>query len=309
MSHRAPNAVMLKKPAPPTGFETFWRRVKLESEQLPVQYQREHFPTDDTNTHRVERIRWQGADGTNRYGWYAVPHGMKHTLSGLLYLPGYGVSTIPVNDHIAFPETITLSPNLHGYPLEPNVTYEPHLGYLAKGIESPETYIYRRVVLDCLLVVRVLMAQPEVDATRVYAGGLSQGGGLAVILSAWSPWIQAAIAEMPFMTYWEYLMGVPSLRYPIKELTDYFQHDPAKQEQVLQTLQYYDTIHHAPLVRCPVQLSIGMKDPSIRVPVVFSLYEALQGPKRVIIYEQTGHDWTPEMRGFLMEWIERSRNG
>lgn len=307
MSRHAVNDILLKKPVPPSGFETFWRRVALEGEHLPIQYRREHFSADDTSTHRVERLQWQGADGTDRYGWYAVPHGTIGILPGLLYMPGYGISTIAINDNIAFPGIITLSPNLHGYPLEPNITYEPHLGYLSTGIETPETYVYRRVLLDCLLAVRVLMAQPEVDDTRVYAGGLSQGGGLAVILAAWSPWVRAAIAEMPFMTYWEYLLGVPSLRYPIKELIDYFQHDPARRERALHTLQYYDTVHHAPFVRCPVQLSIGMKDPSIRVPVVFSLYEALQVQKRVIIYEQTGHDWTPEMRGYLMEWVENAR--
>ena len=46
-----------------------------------------------------------------------------------------------------------------------------------------------------------------------------------------------------------------------------------------------------------------MKDPGIRSPIVFSLYDALKVPKRLLIYEELGHDWAPEMRVRLEEWL------
>ena len=75
-------------------------------------------------------------------------------------------------------------------------------------------------------------------------------------------------------------------------------------EALLSTLQYFDTVNHAPFVRVPVQLSLGLKDPGIRPPVLFSLYDALPRPKRLLIYEELGHDWSPEMRTHLQEWAQ-----
>jgi hypothetical protein len=39
--------------------------------------------------------------------------------------------------------------------------------------------------------------------------------------------------------------------------------------------------------------------------VVFSLYDAMPRPKRLLIYEDLGHDWSPEMHTRLQEWAEK----
>jgi len=300
-------AVLLKQPAPPPDFEAFWQAVVAESDALPLIYERVHQPDDDTPTHRVYRLRWQGADGKGREGWYAVPleppSGEEAKLPGLLYLPGYGINAAPINENTAFPHFVTLAPNLHGYAVEPSIPYSPEYGYFTRGIESPQTYVYRQLMLDSILAARVLAAQPEVDSSRIIAAGLSQGGGLAVMLGAWCPLVRLVVAELPALTYWEYLLDATVWRYPIKEFADYMQATGRSREALLATLQYFDTINHAPLVRVPVQLSLALKDPGIRAPVVFSLYDALPRPKRLLIYEDLGHDWSPEMHTRLQEWV------
>ncbi len=296
-------AVLLKSPQPPADFVPFWEAVADESARLPLRYERVHHPQDDTYTHRVERLRWIGFDGGAREGWFAYPKGTPLPLPAVLYLPGYGVSTVPINENTAFERCATFSINLHGYAVEPNVPYSPELGYFTRGIETPHTYIYRRIVGDCLLAVRVLAEQPEVDAQRLAVAGLSQGGGLAVMTGAWCALVRVVVAELPAMCYWEYLLNRTVWRYPMKEFADYMQAHGLNPEQLLSTLQYYDAVNHAPYVSVPVQLSLAMKDPGIRAPIVFSLYEALPVPKRLLIYEELGHDWAPEMRVRLEEWV------
>jgi cephalosporin-C deacetylase len=220
----------------------------------------------------------------------------------VLYLPGYGVGTVPINENTAFEGLITLSVNLHGYAVEPNVPYSPELGYFTRGVESPQTYIYRRLVQDSLLAMRILAAQAEVDSRFLVAAGLSQGGGLGVMLGAWCPLTRCVVAELPALTYWEYLLGRTVWRYPIKEFQDYMEATGVSRDALLHTLQYYDAVNHAPYVRVPVQLSLALKDPGIRAPVVVSLYDALPQPKRLLIYEDHGHDWHPEMRLRLEQW-------
>ncbi|GIV11178.1 MAG: cephalosporin-C deacetylase [Fimbriimonadales bacterium] len=299
------HAVQLKKPQPPADFEAFWRKAVQEAESTPVRYERVHLEQDDHLTHAVYRLRWIGVDGRGREGWYAVPKIAPIPMPAVLYLPGYGVGTVPINENTMYDGLITFSINLHGYSVEPNVPYSPELGYFTRGIESPRHYIYRRIVQDSIVAMRVLAAQAEVNSNRLIAAGLSQGGGLAVMLGAWCSLTRCVVAELPALSYWEYLLGRPAWRYPIKEFTDYMERTGTPREAILETLQYYDAVNHAHFVRVPTQVSLALKDPGIRAPVVFSLYDALPNPKRLLIYEDLGHDWHPEMRHRLEEWAVR----
>lgn len=299
-------AVFLKSPQPPADFEAFWRAAVAEAEAVPIRFERAHYKHDDYPTHTVYRLRWVGVDRRGREGWYAVPKSAPMPMPAVLYLPGYGVGTVPINENTRFDTLITLSINLHGYSVEPNVPYSPELGYFTRGIESPHSYVYRRLVQESIVAMRVLAAQAEVDSSRLAAAGLSQGGGLAVMLGAWCRLTRCVVAELPALSYWEYLLDRPAWRYPIKEFTDYMEKTGTPRETALQTLQYYDAVNHAPFVRVPAQLSLALKDPGIRAPVVFSLYDALPQPKRLLIYEELGHDWHPEMRWRLEEWVRRT---
>ena len=56
-------------------------------------------------------------------------------------------------------------------------------GFLTRGLESPETYYYRRVFVDAVRAVQVLRGYALVDAARVAVVGASQGGGIALAVA------------------------------------------------------------------------------------------------------------------------------
>ena len=59
-------------------------------------------------------------------------------------------------------------------------------GFMTRGIPSPSTYYYRRVICDAVRAVETAALLLEVDANRIAVAGRSQGGGLALAAAALS---------------------------------------------------------------------------------------------------------------------------
>lgn len=72
-------------------------------------------------------------------------------------------------------------------------------GYLTRGIDEPETYYYRRVFADAVQAVDVIGMREEVDPARVGVVGASQGGGIALAVTALRTDIAACAAFVPFL--------------------------------------------------------------------------------------------------------------
>ncbi|WP_277394614.1 acetylxylan esterase [Blastococcus litoris] len=72
-------------------------------------------------------------------------------------------------------------------------------GFLTRGVESPDAYYYRRVYTDAVRALEVLRGRPEVDADRVAVTGISQGGGIALAVSALAEGVAAVLPDVPFL--------------------------------------------------------------------------------------------------------------
>jgi len=298
-----PHQEVLTAPYAPPDFQTFWERIAWSHTSVPLNIERTHKTLDDTSTHRVDRISFVGGGGKRIHGWFGVPKDEIPLFGGLLCLPVYGWEAQPIDFNSTLPGFATLSLNLHGYPPDYIRDYEYGDGYMARGIESRDSYIFRDITITALRALDVLAEQVEVDNNRLVAGGMSQGGGLVFWLSALTNRLKAVYADMPFYAdHREYFRR--QVRYPYKEIFDYIQTHPSTEVEIRQTLAYYDTLNFAPHTRCPVQVSYGKKDPKVRPIGVQSIYSALPEPKNLIVYEN-GHDWDPKMPENNLAWLKK----
>ncbi len=120
---------------------------------------------------------------------------------GFLWLPGYSWGNPPPGPESLYPGTVTLGLNIHGnLPDTPyNHPFTERREYITQGIDTPETYVYRGIVCHILRALDILAAQSEVDADKLIVGGMSQGGGLALIAAALAPQVKMCLADMPWL--------------------------------------------------------------------------------------------------------------
>lgn len=284
-------------PYVPEDFDAFWAELSAEAHGVPLNFRREPAPAHTTEAgHRVDRISFTGAQGRAVQGWIAYPPGIKRAPS-FLWIPHYGRGSVPPDQYGTREGFTSLSFNFHGEDAFYEVEYRPEHGYLAEGAADPHTYIFRRMIQDVLVALRVLQAQSEADEDRIACAGLSQGGGMALWAATVSPIIRAVCADLPFHGAMPYATVKNAHRYPPKELNDLMEEIPLGRERVMHTLSYFDTLNLATRVNRPTQVSLGLKDPSCRPEVVRAIYQAVPCSNKRLIEYPGGHDFDPDMVG------------
>ncbi|MFM9874608.1 MAG: acetylxylan esterase [Fimbriimonadaceae bacterium] len=283
----------LLKPYVPPGFEAFWRENTAEAMAAPLDFDLSEQGEYDPQDHHVRAFQFRGIDGATRSGWIAAPKG--HEVSpGFLWLAPYSRWTMLPNRYGTRAGMVSISFNFHGESAFHREDYTPERGYMAEGIECRDSWIFRRMYQDSVIVGRILQSLPEVDADRIVAAGMSQGGGLAIWMGAWVDYVKAVVADEPFLTGVPWILDAKYFRYPLKEMTDIAFSSPEMEAKVRETLSYFDTVNQAAFCGVPTRVTLGIKDPSVRPAQVKAVYETLPGVKAIEELDW-GHDWHPRM--------------
>ena len=292
----------------PADFDQFWDTVLAEVEALPRELELERIDYPARGVH-VYRATFSGIGGARMAGWYMTPDeegpfpglAFYHGYSWLRgepwgYLPwtaqGYAVLAVDVRgqggdseDHHAYP------PGAVG-------------GWMTRGIADPATYYYRDVYGDAAQTVEVLAARPEIDASRIATAGGSQGGGLSLVAAALNPRVAAVAADIPFLCHFRRALAV-SDSYPYKELDDYLLRHPDREASMWRTLPYFDVLNLANRIRCPVLISVGLRDLVCPPSTIYAVYNHLSGPKEIAVYPAHAHT-IPEIHATRrLAWIDQ----
>lgn len=165
----------------------------------------------------------------------------------------------------------------------------PHaLGLFTNGIESRETYYYRRLITDAIRAVDAALTWPFVDTSRVFCAGMSQGGGLAAITTAWHPGVRAGLADVAFLG--NLLRGAMLTdTVPYYELARYLRVNPGAVESVRETLAYFDAVNFARRAAAPCYFSVCLQDEYVPPSCTFSIINQWAGAKSVQVYEFAKH--------------------
>ncbi len=282
----------------PADLEDFWRATLAEARahDSPPIYTPAQTPV---RAFEVFDVRYPGYGGEPIAGWLLLPMGLTGPAPTVVLYQGYGGGRGLPHEWLPWAAagyaTFVADVRGQGFGGTAGATDDPHgggpavPGVMTKGIESPDTYYYRRVYTDAVRAVDAVRAHPSVDPARVVVAGGSQGGGIALAVSGLADGLAAALIDVPFLCHFERSVGLTGAE-PYEEIARYLAIHRDRVDRVFETLSYIDGVNLARGATAPALFSVGLLDTVCPPSSVYAAFHAYGGPKELAVYPFNGHE-------------------
>ena len=286
----------------PADFDAFWEKTLAEARAFPLNPVFE--PYNDIKFTEIEMfdMSFSGFGGQPIKAWLALPRHHDGNLPCLVEYNGYsGGRGLPIERILwatlgyayLFMDTrgqgfgwgpVNDTPDHFDFQVDSHVP-----GLMTNGIESPETYYYRRVFTDAVRAVEAIRTHPAVDPNRVIITGGSQGGGITLAVAGLVPDLVAAMPDVPFLCHYRTATEITD-SYPYKEIAHYCKIRRERIEQVFETLSYFDGVNFAKRANAPTLFSVALMDDICPPRTVFAAYNHYAGQKDIRVYDYNQHE-------------------
>ncbi len=293
--------VYLPERQEPADFDLFWQRTLSETRSHPLNAS---FEAVDYGLETVESfdVTFSGYAGQPIKGWLLLPRQRSGKLPCVVEYIGYGGGRgFPIDwllwssagfAHLVMDTRGQGSAWRKGDTpdLQPDGS-SPHApGFMTLGIETPETYYYRRLHMDAVRAVEAAQSFPEIDRERVAITGGSQGGGMVLAVASLLPdQMIAAMPDVPFLCHYRRATEIIDTR-PYNEIVTYCKIHRDQVDQVFHTLSYFDGLNFAVRARARALFAVGLMDDICPPSTVFAAYNHYAGPKQIRVYPYNNHE-------------------
>lgn len=290
----------LPMPTDEPDFDEFWietldlaRRHDLAASYVPVDALLETVDVFDT--------AFSGWSGQPIAAWLLLPRHRSGTLPAVVEFLGYGNGRSMPYERLLFSAAgyahLIVDARGQGADGRPGVTPDPdpepptgqHPGFLTRGVTDPRTYYYRRLMTDAVRAVEAARTHPQIDPHRVAVYGHSQGGGLALAVSALVPDVAAVLADVPFLCDVRRATEITDAE-PYAELAAYVRSRRDDIDLVFRTLSYFDGVSFAARAAAPALFGVALMDEVCPPSTVFAAYNHYTGPKQIRVWPYNGHE-------------------
>ncbi|CAN5148654.1 acetylxylan esterase [soil metagenome] len=285
----------------PADFDEFWRTTLSESRAFDLAVS--VAPVDSgLTTVDVYDVSFAGYAGQQVSAWLKVPAGAidrGRALPTVVQFVGYGGGRGHALENLIWASAgfahLIMDTRGQGSGWSIGSTPDPEgsgpaaPGVMTRGIDSRETYYYRRLFTDAARAVEAARSLDVVDSSRVAVLGGSQGGGTALAVSGLVPDVAALVAYVPF------LCDIPRATVitdndPYKEIGRYLAMHRGSAARVHETLSYFDGVNFAKRASAPALFSAALMDATCPPSTVFGAYNNYAGPKQITVWPYNGHE-------------------
>jgi cephalosporin-C deacetylase len=297
----------------PKDFDLFWDETLSESRAKsadPVLV-----PSDIGVTEfSVSDLRFSGFGGDEIAGWVVRPRQPKGLV---IEFNGYGGGRGFPHERLWWPSagysyifmdtrgqgsawgSGGVTPDNHGSSPSAN-------GFMTKGIESKETYYYRRVFTDAAMLVEAVTKFDTGSDNLILCGG-SQGGGITLAAAGLTNQANAILPDVPFLCHFERAISLTD-GFPYKEIANYLSVHRDKVASTLGTLSYFDGVNFAKRSSSKALFSTALMDEICPPSTVYAAKNHYSGAADIVTYPFNGHEGG-QGHHFLrqLEWLSGTK--
>lgn len=299
----------------PADFDAYWRDALAELDAtLP---RAELIPNRTLSAKHVEcfDLWFYGVGGARLHAKYVRPRKASGKHPAVLGFHGYACPNGDWADKLGYAGAGFCVANLDcrgqggGLSEDPGGVHgNTHHGHIIRGLvdSTPEKLYYRAQFLDTVQLARVVMALPEVDASRVGACGWSQGGALTLACAALEPRIKRAAPVYPFLCDFQRVWEMDLTKDAYQELRTHFrQNDPRheREQEIFTRLGYIDCQHLAPRIKAEVLFFTGLMDTICPPSSQFAAYNKIKAKKQHVIYPDFAHEGLPDANDRIFNFM------
>ncbi|MGG7570269.1 acetylxylan esterase [Streptomyces sirii] len=283
----------------PAGFDAFWQRTLTEARTHDLDAR---FTEIDPGLPllRCYDAAFSGFGGHRIRGWFLTPRGSAGPLPCVVQYLGYGGGRLLPHDWLLWPSagyaTLVMDTRGQSGPDRPGDTPDP-AGYgnpgvpgkMTQGLLDPDDYYYRRLFTDAVRAVEAARGRDDVDADRIVVAGRSQGGALALAMTALVPGLAGALIHVPFLTHIRRAIDITD-EGPYGELTRYFAGARRHIDTALHTLDHFDGLNFATRATAPALFGTALRDAVAPPSTGFAAFHHYAGEKELKVWRFNAHE-------------------
>lgn len=268
-------------PDEPPGLGDFWKQTYREAIELPLRLERRKLNSNREDIDLFE-VTYDSWDGIRIGAWLTIPCG-RAIERGVVMGHGYGGREQPEFD-LPGPLCAAIFPCARGMGLSRHPKIPDSAAFhVIKGIDSRESYVHRGCVIDYWRAASALLEIVPTAAKALHYMGTSFGGGIGAMALAWDPRFTAGYLCVPSFGNHPLRVTLPCNGSGEAVRIRYRRHP-----ELLEVLRWFDAATMARHIRIPVLCDCALFDPAVPPPGQFAVFNALAGPKELIV-RQAGH--------------------
>ena len=270
----------------PADFDQFWNGLKGQLAAVPVDPRLEFYQRHANST--TYRISLGGIENRRVYGFITIPDG-SGPFPAVLTVPAFGNGP-----GVAAPEyfmselstVIAMTISIHNVPAD---QVDPN-GYRPDNIDNREEYYYKYGVMAGLRAIDYLFTRSDFDGQNLAVTGVSQGGGLSLMVSGLDNRVKLMVEGNAAMCEHSAPLqdragGFPFYLWRSRNEVGTPQHEQA----VADAARYYDAIYFAKRYKGPSYHIITYEDDVCPPATTMAAVNQQYGNKVIFHVRELGH--------------------
>ncbi len=280
--------------------KAFWHQTlaKLAGEPMEAVVE----PLKEPLPYRTYRITLRGLDGVHFRALLALPvqgESKAKPRPAIVTIPGYGGTQ----------QGVMLDECMRGYAVLqvfPRSQGESEALWKIDGpdkltwhVGKPAGAYYQGAYADVVRGIDYLVSRADIDPERVGLVGTSQGGGIALAVTALDPRVKVVVAHVPFLCDMR-----TAARTPNSLVKNALDRAKLNDEATLHTLDYFDPLQLAPDLRVPALISAGGRDETCPAATIRAVFDRIPGTKSLMFYPNLPHTSCAGFYEMTWPWLD-----